>query len=138
MVSTQRTWAGPLYARSRKPDIKLTSVTTTVTAACFRCLPCRAAWRSFCTCLATGTNWTVELLAKNTGIDAPILEDVLGRMSKFSIIGSLEIETLEGITKVYDIHENGSYIPFLYLARHMTDAPDMNYVNINMKNKPLL
>ena len=81
---------------------------------------------------------TVELLAKNTGIDAPILEDVLSRMSKFSIIGSLEIETLAGITKVDDIHENGSYIPFLYLARHMTDAPDMNYVNINMKNKPLL
>lgn len=81
---------------------------------------------------------TVELLAKNTGIDSAILEDVLSRMSKFSIIGSLEIETLEGTTKVYDIHENGSYIPFLYLARHMTHQADMNYVNMNMNNKPLL
>lgn len=81
---------------------------------------------------------TVELLAKNTGIDAATLEDILSRMSKFSIIGSLNIETIEGSTKVYNLNENGSYIPFLYLARHMTDEPDMNYVNINMISKPML
>ena len=81
---------------------------------------------------------TVELLAKNTGIDAATLEDILNRMSKFSIIGSLNIETIEGSTKVYNLNENGSYIPFFYLARHMTDEADMNYVNINMNSKPML
>lgn len=81
---------------------------------------------------------TAELLAKNTGIEVATLEDILSRMKQFSIIGSLNIETLEGTTKAYTLHENGSYIPFFYLARHLSEEVDMNYVNMDVHTKPLL
>ena len=81
---------------------------------------------------------TAELLAKNIGKDSATLEDVLNRMSKFRIIGSLEIETTTGTQTVYTIQDNGSYIPFFYLARHMTEETNMNYVDMNLRTKSLL
>lgn len=81
---------------------------------------------------------TVELLARNSGIDIAVLEPALNQLDTFSLIRSLEIETLEGKTKAYSLNEDGSYIPFFYLLRHLADKADMNYINLNMNTKPLL
>lgn len=81
---------------------------------------------------------TAELLSKNSGIDITTLKPVLEQLKEFGMILSLEIETLEGTTKAYALNEDGSYIPFFYLLRHMSEDADMNYVNINMCTKPLL
>lgn len=81
---------------------------------------------------------TVDLLAKNTCIAASVLEEVLEELGKFSILASLEIDTMEGVTKVYAINADGSFIPFFYLARHLTDKTHMNYVDMNLITKPFL
>ena len=81
---------------------------------------------------------TAELLAKNTGTDVTVLEDVLTQLHRISIVAALNIDTMEGTTRVYAINEDGSYIPFFYLARHLTDETLMNYVDMKVHTKPLL
>lgn len=81
---------------------------------------------------------TVELLAKNTGMDTAQLTEVLEKLETFHIMFSLEIDTLEGTTKVYYVYENGSYVPFLYLARYLMQGSKIHYVNYSFRKKPLL
>ena len=81
---------------------------------------------------------TAELLAKNTGTDVTVLEDVLTQLHRISIVAALNIDTMEGTTRVHAINEDGSYIPFFYLARHLPDETLMNYVDMKVHTKPLL
>lgn len=84
--------------------------------------------------------FSASLLAKNIGMDAEALSQLLERLSDTGLVSSMEVELLEGAEKVYVIIEsNGSaFILFQYLARCMEDPAVLNYMSMSFREKPLL
>ena len=82
--------------------------------------------------------FSVELLSKEIGMDAGQLEQVLNKMKPFGLADYSEVETLDGTLRGYGVYRNAAYIPFLYIARYLSEENKMNYYSICDSKKPLL
>lgn len=81
---------------------------------------------------------SVDLLSNKTGIDKTQLEQILEAMKPFGLTRNIEVETMGGTLKGYGVYRNAAYVPFLYLARYLSEENKMNYYNISDYKKPLL
>ena len=84
--------------------------------------------------------YSAELLAKGTGIKPETASALLEKLSQTGLVSEMEVELLDGTTKVYVIVEtNGcALLVFQYLARCMEDPAQLNYMNLGFREKPLL
>lgn len=82
--------------------------------------------------------FSAELLSKEIGMDTELLERVLSKMKPFGLADYSEVETLDGTLRGYGVYRNAAYVPFLYIARYLSEENKMNYYSICDTKKPLL
>lgn len=81
--------------------------------------------------------FAAETLAKGMEQETAAVEELLERLEKVNLMGSIEVALPTGLTKIYQIKDDGAIVPFLYLARALMDA-HAYYLNWNSLTKPLL
>lgn len=84
--------------------------------------------------------YSAELLAKGTGLDPAETAQILEKLDGTGLVSSMEVELLQGTTKVYVVEgsNGGALILFQYLARCMEEPAVLNYMNMSFREKPLL
>lgn len=84
--------------------------------------------------------YSTDLLAKGIGIAPEAASALLERLNETGLVSSMEVELLEGTTKVYEMEESnaGALILFQYLARCMENPAILNYMNFSFRENPLL
>lgn len=78
-----------------------------------------------------------ETLAGGMERETSDVEELLERLEAVNLVSSIEVALPAGLTKIYQIKDDGAVVPFLYLARALMDA-DSYYLNWNSRTKPLL
>lgn len=81
--------------------------------------------------------FAAETLAKGMQREVSHVEELLERLEEVNLMGSIEVALPAGLTKIYQIKDDGAIVPFLYLTRALLDA-DSYYLNWNSRTKPLL
>lgn len=84
--------------------------------------------------------YSAELLAKGAGIDAETVSELLQKLTETGLVMSMEVELMEGTTKVYQMVESnsGAFLIFQYLARCLESSAVLNYTWLTFREKPLL
>lgn len=82
--------------------------------------------------------FSVDALAEGLRADAAAVEELLVRLEQQNLADSMEVVLPAGLTRIYEIKDDGSFVPFLYLARCFMDASRNYYLNWNSRTKPLL
>lgn len=84
--------------------------------------------------------YSAELLATGAGIDEDTLSEVLQKLTNTGLVSSMEVELLQGTTKVYMMEESnsGAYLIFQYLARCLESPYILNYSWLSFRETPLL
>lgn len=81
---------------------------------------------------------TAELLAKETGTEVADMKSALTKMEECHLVTSMSIQTVDGKTEVYSEKVFGPMIPFLYLARHLSEHTENNYLGFHANHNPFL
>ncbi len=76
-------------------------------------------------------------LATSLGISDGEAEDLLEALTSLRLLSRIELELNDGPVHAYTLQESGSFIPFLYLARCLTDHAIL-VVNYSDREPPML
>ena len=85
-----------------------------------------------------GSFYHPSAIAKHTGLP---LDDVLAALPKMAdceLLKKKDLELEDGSTKVYTLHNNFSFVPFLFLARWVMQPEDAYVFACDTRNRPLL
>lgn len=86
-----------------------------------------------------GRYLTAEVIARAVSLGVEQAETILEKLREFKLVYSVEICTVDGVTKAYGIVSDGSYVPFLYLARCLLQASGGSYyLSCNCREASLL
>lgn len=81
--------------------------------------------------------FAAQTLANGMGAELSVVEEQLEKLESVNIMGSIEVVLPTGLTKIYQVKDDGSIVPFLYLARALLQG-DVYYLNWQGRTKPLL
>lgn len=76
-------------------------------------------------------------IAEGIGMEPAAVDDLLEEMKKINLTDSIEVLLPDGLTKIYQIRDDGSIVPLLYLVKAMLKG-DAFYLKWNGRTKPLL
>lgn len=85
-----------------------------------------------------GSFYHPSAIAKHTKLP---LEDVLAalpKMAECELLKKKDLELEDGPTQVYTLHNNFSFVPFLFLARWVMQPEDAYVFACDARNRPLL
>lgn len=84
--------------------------------------------------------YSAELLAKGAGLEPGAVSDILQKLTRTGLVASMEVELLEGTTRVYVMEASsaGGFLVFQYLARCLESSAVINYTWLNLRERPLL
>lgn len=84
--------------------------------------------------------YSAELLAKGVGMEQETVSELLQKLTGTGLVASMEVELLEGTTKVYMITESngGAFLIFQYLLRCLAEPVVLNYTWLRFRDTPLL
>lgn len=84
--------------------------------------------------------YSVALLAKEVRLEQTQVAHILEKLCNTGLVSEMEVELLEGTTKVYVVIESngGALLMFQYLARCMEDPSVLNYMSLSFRDNPLL
>lgn len=88
--------------------------------------------------LSNQGNYSAEALAAGIGADPAEVERLLKKMAENGIAETHEVTLLEGKKDIFRADHYASYVPFMYLARHLGETPKINYLNIWLGDIPKL
>ena len=76
-------------------------------------------------------------IAEGIGMEPAAVDELLEEMEQINLMGSIEVLLPDGLTKIYQVRDDGSIVPFLYLVKAMLKG-DAFYLKWNGRSKPLL
>ena len=82
--------------------------------------------------------YSVPALANRAGLPLEQVSLVVEALTQCNLLRRRSIELEEGSTDVYVIHDNLSFVPFLYLARWLMEKDDAWVVNWTTRQRPIL
>lgn len=82
--------------------------------------------------------YTAAAVAKRAGFSVETAAHSMEAMEKCHLLSSRTIETEDGSTVVYALHNNFAFAPFLYLARWLMEENDCWVLQWNERKRPLL
>lgn len=84
--------------------------------------------------------YSADLLAKGAGLEPKAVSEILQKLTQTGLVESMEVELLQGTTKVYVMEESnaGAFLVFQYLARCLENPTVLNYTWLSFRDNPLL
>ena len=78
------------------------------------------------------------VISKKTGLPTEQCNSALSVLERCSLVEKKQIETSSGLEYVYCVHNNGAIVPFLFLAKWLTEEEDVWIGAYFDRDKPIL
>lgn len=85
-----------------------------------------------------GSFYHPSAIAKHTGLPLDDVLAALPQMADCELLKKKDLELEDGSTKVYTLHNNFSFVPFLFLARWLMQPEDVYVFACDIRNRPIL
>ncbi len=82
--------------------------------------------------------YSAEAISKASGVAPEDVQAALTAMQKCNLVSQSTVELTSGTTEIYALHSSNAFVPFLLLARWISDKTDSFFCQWENRTEPIL